>query len=194
MQRTVLYIALLALSACTPEPEGSTAPAAVVPVVSGNVAAGRDESVQCVSCHGALGDSDNDRWPDLAGQSAAYLVKQLKDFRDGRRYDPWMNPMAEGLTDRDIDNLAAFYTGNDGIEGAAASAPAEAATCIACHSAQARQANPLWPSLAGQNQPYLVKQMRDYRDGRRTDPVMAPLVTALSDDEIERIATHFANL
>ena len=71
--------------------------------------AGRKKSELCGACHGAVGISPNPAWPNLAGQQKDYLVKQLKDFREGRRADPWMSPMAKGLSDEDIANLAEFY-------------------------------------------------------------------------------------
>jgi cytochrome c553 len=52
-----------------------------------------------------------DIWPNLAGQKPGYLVKQMKAFRDGGRKDPMMSPMAAALTDDDIDNLAAYFSG-----------------------------------------------------------------------------------
>ena len=64
----------------------------------------------CVSCHGALGVSNYDLWPNIAGQKRVYLVKQLKAFRDGGRYDPWMTPVAVPLTDAEIEELAEFYS------------------------------------------------------------------------------------
>jgi cytochrome c553 len=48
-------------------------------------------------------------WPNLAGQQEMYLAKQIKAFRDGERKDPSMSPMVAGLTDADIDNLAAYF-------------------------------------------------------------------------------------
>jgi len=65
----------------------------------------------CMACHGAAGISPNGIWPNLAGQKEAYLVKQIKAFRDGVRVDPMMAPMVKALTDTDIDNLAAYYSG-----------------------------------------------------------------------------------
>ena len=64
----------------------------------------------CAGCHGAAGISNNPLWPNLAGQKDAYLVKQMKAFRDGTRTDPMMSPMAKPLTDADIDNLAAYFS------------------------------------------------------------------------------------
>ncbi|MBT4523058.1 MAG: cytochrome c [Halieaceae bacterium] len=78
-------------------------------VRAGGLEAGREKSVTCAACHGAVGISPNTAWPNLAGQQKAYLVKQMKDFRDGKRIDPWMSPMAKPLSDEDIEDLAAFY-------------------------------------------------------------------------------------
>ena len=64
----------------------------------------------CAGCHGPKGVSSNPLWPNLAGQKDAYLVKQMKAFRDGTRYDPMMTPMAKPLSDADIDNLAAYFS------------------------------------------------------------------------------------
>ncbi len=76
---------------------------------AGNLEAGKKKSASCAACHGAVGISPNTSWPNLAGQQKAYLVKQMKDFRDGRRSDPWMSPMAKPLSDEEIENLAVFF-------------------------------------------------------------------------------------
>ena len=80
-------------------------------VLAGDAAAGKAKSSACAACHGAEGISNNDLWPSLAGQKEAYLVKQMKAFRDGSRKDPMMEPLAKPLSDADIDNLSAFYSG-----------------------------------------------------------------------------------
>lgn len=80
-------------------------------VLAGDAAAGKAKAASCVGCHGAAGVSNNPMWPNLAGQKAGYLAKQMKDFRDGKRSDPMMGPMAKPLNDADIDNLAAYYSG-----------------------------------------------------------------------------------
>ena len=77
----------------------------------GNAVAGQSKSVSCMACHGAAGISNNDFWPNLAGQKKAYLVKQLQDFKDGSRSDSLMSPMVESLSDDDIADLAEFYSG-----------------------------------------------------------------------------------
>lgn len=76
---------------------------------AGDAAAGKAKSAICGACHGATGISVNPMWPHLAGQQAAYLVKQLKDFKSGARKDPVMAPMAAPLSVQDMENLAAYF-------------------------------------------------------------------------------------
>ena len=83
--------------------------APLAPVLAGDAAAGKTKSAVCAACHGIDGNSVNPLWPNLAGQHAAYLVKQMKAFRSGERKDPVMAPMSIPLSDADIDDLAAFY-------------------------------------------------------------------------------------
>lgn len=88
----------------------STALAAPSVWAAGDAAAGQAKSAVCAACHGAAGISANPIWPNLAGQKDAYLVKQMKAFKDGTRKDPMMSPMAAPLTDADMDNLAAYFS------------------------------------------------------------------------------------
>ena len=78
--------------------------------MAGDVAAGQTKAMLCAACHGASGISTGEMWPNLAGQKAGYLTKQLKAFRDGTRTDPTMSAMAKPLSDADIDNLAAYFS------------------------------------------------------------------------------------
>ena len=77
--------------------------------LEGNAAAGKAKSALCAACHGPAGISNNPLWPNLAGQKEAYLVKQIKAFKNGERKDPSMAPMVATLSDEDIANLAAYY-------------------------------------------------------------------------------------
>lgn len=79
-------------------------------VAAGDAEAGKAKAATCAGCHGAAGISANPLWPNLAGQKDAYLVKQMKAFRDGTRSDPMMSPMAKPLSDADIENLAAYFS------------------------------------------------------------------------------------
>ena len=79
--------------------------------MAGDAAAGKSRAAACAACHGANGISANGLWPNLAGQKEQYLVAQMKAFRDGDRKNAMMSPMAAGLSDDDIANLAAYYAG-----------------------------------------------------------------------------------
>lgn len=78
-------------------------------MAAGDINAGKSRAGSCAGCHGANGISNNPAWPNLAGQKAQYLEKQLKAFRSGQRQDALMTPMAKPLSDSDIQNLAAYY-------------------------------------------------------------------------------------
>ena len=66
-------------------------------------------SRSCIACHGAGGISTVPDWPNLAGQNAKYITKQLKDFQEGRRKDPMMTPIANTLSDLDISILSTYF-------------------------------------------------------------------------------------
>ena len=90
----------------TPAPGAAAAPAA-----AGDAAAGKTKSAACAACHGMDGRGTTPLFPNLNGQKAEYLVRQLVAFRDGVRQDATMAPMAMALTDQDIADLAAYYAG-----------------------------------------------------------------------------------
>lgn len=79
-------------------------------MAAGDAEAGKAKAATCAACHGANGISPAPIWPNLAGQKAQYLEKQLKHFRDGERNDPMMAPMAKPLSDQDIADLAAYFS------------------------------------------------------------------------------------
>ncbi len=76
-----------------------------------DAAAGKAKAATCAGCHGANGISTLPTYPNLAGQKDAYLLKQMKAFKDGSRKDPTMNAMSAALSDADMANIAAFYAG-----------------------------------------------------------------------------------
>lgn len=78
---------------------------------SADVAAGKNLAVRCSACHGVAGISANPTWPNLAGQKGPYLVSQIKAFRDGKRDSALMAPMVKDLSDSDIGNIAAYFSG-----------------------------------------------------------------------------------
>ncbi len=78
-------------------------------LAAGDADAGAAKATACGACHGTDGISNNELWPHLAGQREAYLVKQIKEFRDGVRSEPTMIGFVANLTDQDVEDLAAFY-------------------------------------------------------------------------------------
>jgi cytochrome c553 len=80
------------------------------PSFAADLAAGKMRATQCAVCHGQNGIAVNPDAPNLAGESAGYIERQLKAFRSGERKNEQMSIMAQGLTDADIQNLAAWYS------------------------------------------------------------------------------------
>lgn len=78
--------------------------------------------------------------------------------------------------------------------GDPAAGKAKSAICAACHGMDGISPNDIWPNLKGQKKGYLVKQIRAFRDGDRVDPSMAPMVSTLSDQDIEDIAAYYASM
>lgn len=72
--------------------------------------AGAQLAGRCMACHGQNGISSAPTYPNLAGQKLAYLQKQLRDFAAGKRVDPVMSAMVKGLSEQDMENLAAYYS------------------------------------------------------------------------------------
>jgi len=85
-------------------------------MAKGDPASGKEKSAVCQACHGPDGKSIAPIYPNLAGQHESYLVKALADYRAGRRTNPVMAPMAANLSDQDIEDLAAWYSSQDGLK------------------------------------------------------------------------------
>lgn len=79
-------------------------------MAAGDAAAGKVKAAVCAACHGAAGISANALWPNLAGQKADYIIKQLKAFKAGTRKDPLMSPQAALLSEQDMENVAAHFS------------------------------------------------------------------------------------
>lgn len=80
------------------------------PVHAADAAKGKARAAVCAACHGPAGKATMPNTPNLAGQVPAYLAIALKAYRDGKRNDPMMSPMAKSLTDADIADLVAYYS------------------------------------------------------------------------------------
>lgn len=81
--------------------------------------------------------------------------------------------------------------GNPLVEGSAEAGKTKAVTCAACHGPDGNSANPQWPSIAGQNAPYIVKQLEAYKDGTRSNVLMSGQAAALSDEDMRDLAVFY---
>jgi cytochrome c553 len=171
-----------------------------------------DENV-CKECHNPDGNSTVAEYPRLGGQQAAYLYKQLRDFRDGRRRNVIMQALTQELGDAELANVSAHFAAQPAMKGNPASTNALGRSlfeqgdgargipaCSACHGAdgKGRVAGSLaYPAIAGQHRFYLRGQLQDWRsDTRRNSPdgVMNQIARALGDKDIEALADYLSGL
>ncbi len=178
-------------------------------LAEGSKEAGQAKSAVCMGCHGMDGNSVNPEWPNLAGQHATYIAKQLKNLRGGQRQNPLMSPMAANLTDQDIDDLAAYFSSQTlrptgEVEPGklklgervyrAGNVGNKVPACAGCHG-PAGHGNPLaaYPRIGGQHATYVATQLRAYKSGARgTDPnqMMRNVAALLSEEEIDAVASY----
>ncbi len=170
-------------------------------LAEGDVERGAALGYTCLGCHGIEGYRNaypSYRVPKLGGQKAAYLVIALRGYREGTRAHPTMAAQASSMSVQDIDDVAAYLAsiGKDTVAsgGSEGSALEEIATCVACHGQNGISLSPTWPTLAGQHEDYILHALAQYRDGARKDPVMAPLASALSEDDVKLVARYFSRL
>ena len=167
----------------------------------GDAVAGETLGYTCLGCHGVEGYRNaypSYRVPKLGGQKAAYLVIAINGYREGTRVHPTMTAQASSLTDQQIEDVAAYLASvnADTVAAGGSSAPSleETTTCVACHGQNGISLSPSWPTLAGQHEDYLEHALNQYRDGTRKDPVMAPLVAALTDEDVKLLARYYSRL
>jgi cytochrome c553 len=169
-----------------------------------DVEAGRKKAEACIACHGANGNSPNPAFPILAGQTSRYLYLQLKDFKEGRRSEPQMDPFVKNLSREDMFDLSAFFAAQkpapnkfkaDPAKVAKGKAKADEVLCTMCHLGGFKGQNEI-PRVAGQHYEYVVKQMKDFKTAKRTNDAgnMASVSKTLSDQDIDNLAHYLANL
>jgi cytochrome c553 len=186
--------------------------ASTAALAAGSADEGQSKSTACVACHGANGNSSNPEWPNLAGQHEQYARKQLQAFKSGARKNPLMTPMAMGLSDDDMEDLAAFFATQKpaGLEADAGKLPlgqrvyrsgdakTGAPSCAACHGPTGAGNPPAgYPLLRGQYATYVAAQLRAYRAGaRQTDPnqMMRNVASTMSDEQIDAVASYIQGL
>jgi len=179
--------------------------AALLPAVAlADAAAGKQKAAVCAACHGADGNSTNPLWPKLAGQTARYLYLQLRDFKEGRRKDPLMSPMAANLSRDDMLDLAEYFSSQnmasstykaEGAKVAEGKNIADNALCPMCHLGGFSGQNEI-PVVAGQHYDYIVKQLKDFRARNRTNDAgsMTAYTQGLTDQQIDALAQYITNL
>ncbi len=181
---------------------------------SGNAEAGQQKAQNCVGCHGVNGNSSNPVWPKLAGQGAAYIAKQLADFKAGKkRQDPLMIGQVAGLSAQDMADLGAYFAkqkpaaGTAGDEAKAAlgrkiymggNKTTGVSACMACHGPSGAGNPPAkFPMLRGQHAPYVVKALKDFRSGARTNDagkMMQNIAAHMTDKEIDAVAVYMQGM
>lgn len=197
---------------------GVTAGAQAAGAMKGDAAAGEAKAVTCGACHGADGNSAAPNFPKLAGLGEKYLLKQMKDIRDGARPVPAMAGQVTNMSDQDLADIAAFYDSKPRSGGVADPDLLElgrkvymagiidrkVAACSGCHSPTGGGNAPGgFPALQGQHAEYIATQLKMFRKGYE-DPagrtndgdskIMRTTAFGLSDLEIEAVAAYAAGL
>jgi cytochrome c553 len=158
----------------------------------------------CVACHGPNGNSKLPLNPVLAGQTSRYLYLQMRDFQEGRRDDPQMTPMVKDLSRDEMRALADYFAAQkpapqnfkvDAQKARLGRAKSEETLCTMCHLGGFAGQNEI-PRVAGQHYDYVVKQLRDFKDKRRTNDAgnMTSVSRTLNDTDIENLGHFLAGL
>jgi cytochrome c553 len=180
---------------------------------TGNAEEGAKRSVACGACHGADGNSVNPQWPSIAGQNATYLANTLQAFKNGTRSDVLMSGQALGLSEQDIENLAAYFATQTATQRTANPELAETGerlyqggnkesnltACIGCHGPAGKGNAPAgYPSLSSQHAAYTAKQLSDYQsEARKSDGdsmIMRNVAARLTQNEINALAAYIQGL
>lgn len=165
---------------------------------------------RCVLCHGRDGESASSIYPRLAAQHPDYLLKQMKDFRDGRRKNNTMSDMVKGMKDEEFRGLAAWFS----TRKPAFRQPADTdlagvgkyiftkgnsfsgvPSCVSCHGTNGHGTQQL-PRLAGQHPSYLEGQLKEFGDRERTNDnaVMHSVASKLTALEIRAVSVYIGSL
>jgi cytochrome c553 len=202
------YLLLGALAVFT---HATIAATAAAPAAKPDVAKGQAISTQvCAACHTADGSRGSPANPILAGQHYEYLVKQLQEFKAGKRNNAIMKGFASTLSDDDMKNVAAFYASKSAKPGFAKDkalvtlgekiyrggiADKAVPACAACHGPSGAGLPAQYPRMGGQHGDYTEAQMQAFRSGARANSVqMVTIAAKLSDREIKAVSDYIAGL
>jgi cytochrome c553 len=159
----------------------------------GDPATGERKTILCAGCHGLRGVSSDSGTPSLASQDPVYLVNAIKAYRAKRRNEPMQRAVA-ALSDKDIDNIAAYYTVQKSrrAENGPALVSEITEKCDRCHGSATPGATVAFPRIHAQDKDYLIMALRAYRDGRRHSSVMHNMSVPYGDAVIESLASSYA--
>lgn len=205
---SLLMAALLAVPAVTVFAQApAAAPAAARPDLTQG---GAKFTAVCAACHGADGNSPVPANPKLAQQHPEYLVKQLQEFKAGKRTSPIMQGFAAQLTDADMKNVSYWAGAQKAKPGFAKDkdlvalgeriyrggiADRQVAACAGCHSPNGAGVPAQYPRLSGQHADYTAAQLTAFRDGGRKNSLqMTQIAAKLNDREIRAVADYVAGL
>jgi cytochrome c553 len=190
---------------------GAAVAATPAPAAKGDVAKGQAIATQvCGACHSFDGSRGSPANPILAGQHPEYLVKQLQEFKSGKRNNAIMKGFATTLSDDDMKNVAAFYASKSAKPGFAKDktlvqlgeriwrggiADKAVPACAACHGPSGAGLPVQYPRIAGQHADYTEAQMIAFRSGARgNNAQMAAIAAKMSDREIKAVSDYAAGL
>lgn len=210
---TAAFLAVPASSvyAAEEKPAQPAAPAAAPVAAKPDLAQGQAKfTAVCAACHNADGNSAIPANPKLAQQHPEYLIKQLQEFKAGKRTSPIMQGFASQLSDADMKNIAYWVTSQKAKPGFAKDkelvtmgeriyrggiAERRVAACAGCHSPNGAGVPAQFPRLSGQHADYATAQLVAFRDGVRKNSVQMTQVAAkLNDREIKAVADYIAGL
>jgi cytochrome c553 len=169
-----------------------------------DIAAGKDKAQVCAACHGADGNAVLPIYPNLAGQNWRYLYLQLKDFKEGRRQNNTMSPMAGAMSREDMINIANYFAAQpvkpnpfvpDDAKIKLGKAKADETLCAMCHLGEFRGQNEI-PRVAGQQYDYVMEQLRNFKSRTRTNDAgnMTSVAQTLSETDMENLAHYIVSL
>ena len=209
--RRALTGAILTIAACNALSNDAVKPvAAKAEVVKPDLVKGQASFATCVACHGVDGNSGTPAYPKLAQQHPEYLVKQLQEYKSGKRANAIMVGFATGLTEEDMKNIAFWVTTNKAKPGSATDKDLvslgeriyrggvqdrQIAACAGCHGPTGAGIPAQYPRLSGQHSEYTAAQLTYFRDGiRKNNQQMTQNASKLNDREIKALADYVAGL
>jgi cytochrome c553 len=183
---------------------------AASPAAKPDLAKGEASFAMCAACHTPDGNSLIAVNPKLAQQHPQYLIKQLQEFKAGKRVNAVMNGMAATLSDVDMRNIAYWVGSKKATPGAAKDkellllgeriyrggiADRQVPACAGCHSPNGAGIPAQYPRLSGQHADYAVAQLTAFRDGTRLNSAqMSQVAAKLNDREIKAVADYVSGL